>query len=183
MRQRKRLPRPPGLGSRLLPVLGTSNPMNRLKAHTVRFKGRRSMARNKNFQAKAQIVLNNLIQNRQIQNRFPQFKMQGRGDTVAWIGRLQPTDLSPVYTLQINYTLWKTPKVYVLSPALHPKAVHLYPDRHLCLYWPPEWDWKPDKLIANTIIPWSGSWLYYYEIWLDTGRWLGPSSHDYRPAK
>jgi len=32
-------------------------------------------------------------------------------------------------------------------------------------------------LIATTILPWTALWLYYYELWLDTGKWLGPSSH------
>jgi hypothetical protein len=32
-------------------------------------------------------------------------------------------------------------------------------------------------LIATTLIPWTALWLYYYELWLDTGKWLGPSSH------
>ena len=40
-----------------------------------------------------------------------------------------------------------------------------------------------DQLIANTIIPWTGSWLFFYELWLDTGKWLGPSSHDFYPQR
>ena len=52
-----------------------------------------------------------------------------------------------------------------------------YPDGSLCLYWPHEWWWRSDCIIAETIIPWTASWLYFYELWLDTGEWLGPSSH------
>lgn len=36
-------------------------------------------------------------------------------------------------------------------------------------------------LIAKTILPWTALWLYYYELWLDTGKWLGPSSHTADP--
>lgn len=31
--------------------------------------------------------------------------------------------------------------------------------------------------IANTIIPWTIEWLYYYELWLATGEWLGGGDH------
>lgn len=69
------------------------------------------------------------------------------------------------------------PIVRVLSPALAPDAPHVYRGGELCLYWPKEWRWYGDELIAETIVPWTASWLFYYELWLDTGKWLGPSSH------
>lgn len=96
-------------------------------------------------------------------------------------GYLQPQFTSPLYLVKVVYKLKDIPRVWVVSPTLHPKAVHLYADKHLCLYWPKEWGWRSDQLIANTIIPWTGSWLFFYELWLDTGKWLGPSSHDYHP--
>ena len=34
-----------------------------------------------------------------------------------------------------------------------------------------------NKLIANTIIPWTVEWLYYYELWQATGEWLGGGEH------
>ncbi len=55
---------------------------------------------------------------------------------------------------------------------------HLYADGSLCLYWPKEWRWSRKAIIAETILPWAANWLLYYELWLDTGEWLGPSSHD-----
>ena len=33
------------------------------------------------------------------------------------------------------------------------------------------------KLLANTVIPWIVEWLFYYEIWLTTGEWLGGGEH------
>ena len=33
------------------------------------------------------------------------------------------------------------------------------------------------KLISNTIIPWTIEWLYFYELWLATGEWLGGGEH------
>jgi len=53
----------------------------------------------------------------------------------------------------------------------------VYADETLCLFWPDEWIWRGHELVAETIIPWTALWLYYYELWLDTGEWLGPSSH------
>ena len=29
-------------------------------------------------------------------------------------------------------------------------------------------------LIARYIVPWAAAWLYFYEVWLDLGVWLGP---------
>lgn len=33
------------------------------------------------------------------------------------------------------------------------------------------------KLLADTIIPWTVEWLYFYELWLATGEWLGGGEH------
>ena len=38
-------------------------------------------------------------------------------------------------------------------------------------------EFNSSKLIANTIIPWTVEWLYYYELWLATGEWLGGGEH------
>ena len=119
------------------------------------------------------------LQSFHIQNAFPQFSGKIHRGRANWCGSLQPSLSSPVYYVKIIYQQMGVPKVHVTSPALAPGAPHMYPeDSSLCLYWPDEWRWRPDKLIADTILPWTASWLYYYELWLDTDRWLGPSSHD-----
>lgn len=41
----------------------------------------------------------------------------------------------------------------------------------ICLYRYSEFN--SSKLLANTIIPRAIEWLYYYELWLATGKWLG----------
>lgn len=28
-------------------------------------------------------------------------------------------------------------------------------------------------VIANTIVHWAVEWMYYYEIWVSTGKWMG----------
>lgn len=45
----------------------------------------------------------------------------------------------------------------------------------ICLYRYSEFDSR--KLISNTIIPWTIEWLYFYELWLATGEWLGGGEH------
>lgn len=130
------------------------------------------------FPRRARRVLTLPIQDLNVQLKFPQFKFSGRDKRGNWMGWLQPTELSAKYTVQVQYELDDSPKVHILSPTLHPKAVHLYANEELCLYWPKEWGWRPDRLISKTIIPWTGSWLFFYEIWLDIDEWLGPSSHD-----
>ena len=118
-----------------------------------------------------------------IEDKFINFTCKIANGTMIAHGHLQPQFTSPQYLMKIVYKLKDIPRVWVVSPALHPKAVHLYADKHLCLYWPKEWVWRGDQLIADTIIPWTGSWLFFYELWLDTGKWLGTSSHDFYPDR
>ncbi len=117
-------------------------------------------------------------QNWHIKQHFPSFYYRSTPGLAIWQGTLQPRLSSPVYQIEIRYRGNKIPKVKVVSPPLADGSPHLYKDGCLCLYWPKEWRWRPDQIIAKTILPWAASWLYYYELWLDTGEWLGPSSHE-----
>lgn len=117
------------------------------------------------------------LQNLHIVRRFPQFVYRREHDVPTWRGTLQPRHLSPKYHVVVRYNLSLYPTVRVISPALAPKSPHLWRNETLCLYYPKENPWRKDMLIAETIIPWTALWLYYYELWLDTGKWLGPSSH------
>lgn len=132
---------------------------------------------------KSQRILNLAIQALHIQRRFPDFSFYVKNGLGVYSGFLQPRFTSPRYLIEVQYRLKEIPKVWVLSPPLHPQAPHLYEQKNLCLYWPKEWKWTGNQIIAETIIPWTGSWLYFYELWLDTGKWLGPSSHDYLPQR
>lgn len=115
-----------------------------------------------------------------MQRSFPQFRHTRAGaGAVRWAGTLQPTEESPVYTIEILHEIWRGPRVWVVNPALavNPPHVYRFDDNALCLYFPPEWSWRPAESLASTIVPWTALWLYYYEAWLVTGDWLGPSSH------
>ncbi len=125
-------------------------------------------------------AINVPVQHLHVVRRFPGFaRVSVRGAT-EWRGTLQPRDTSPVYRVAVRVAnaVGAVPQLRVLSPALAPDAPHRYADGTLCLYWPHEWRWQSDALIAETLLPWAALWLYYYELWLDSGEWLGPSSHD-----
>lgn len=55
------------------------------------------------------------------------------------------------------------------------KLPHTYDSKkqHLCLFNPHCGEWNSTMLIANTIVHWAIEWLYYYENWVYTGKWLG----------
>lgn len=114
-----------------------------------------------------------------IRRKFPRFTFvrsylprQG-----VWRGKFQPREVSGTYSIEVRYTIGHSPKVFVIHPKIAADAPHRWQDGSLCLYWPRERAWIRSDVIAETILPWAALWLYYYELWLDTGRWLGPSSH------
>jgi len=95
---------------------------------------------------------------------------------VEWRGTLQPTPESAAYEVRIIHEPDQVPAVFVERPLVRKDAWHRYRDGSLCLYWSEEWRWTAGESLAQTIIPWTAFWLYYYELWLLTGEWLGPSS-------
>lgn len=113
---------------------------------------------------------------------FPQFRAVWKGNRAAWTGPLRPTGVSEEYQIEIAYTLGVSPQVSVLSPELRDRAdgtsvPHVYPGYRLCLFLPGSNEWYPDMFIADTIVPWASLWLYFYEVWYATGKWLGGGVH------
>ena len=112
---------------------------------------------------------------------YPDFLCTFSKARATWIGPLQPTALSPVYRIRIDYELLDFPKVKVLSPQLklhseHKNLPHVYREGDLlCLHYDTEW--RTDLLIAFTVLQWISAWLYFYEIWLATSLWLGEGTH------
>ena len=112
------------------------------------------------------------IQILHLKQRFPQFKYKGKG---VWFGTLQPMPHSQIYKIKIVDKVGAFPRVYVKEPKLAKGAPHLYSDGSLCLFYPKDFSWNKKSLIAETIVPWTALWLYYYELWLKTGIWYGNS--------
>lgn len=117
-------------------------------------------------------------------------KIANNDKTVLWEGVLQPTSLSREYMIVVKYTLSTSPVCVVKSPDLltlakGKKIPHTYLNQtgikgtHLCLYLPrirqknKVSEWQPTMYIADTIIPWTSIWLFYFECWLSTGKWDG----------
>lgn len=116
----------------------------------------------------------------------PWFKLTGkrRQAEATWVGEVQPTSLSERYTVRVRARMGLNPEVRVLSPELRlrPGAKslpHVYGDGSLCLYVPG--DWNASLFIADLIVPWISGWLYFYEIWLATEKWLGGGTHSDKP--
>jgi hypothetical protein len=103
-----------------------------------------------------------------------------RTGSLSWTGSLQPTPLSVIYTVRLEYDERDPrPRVTVLDPPLERPAgkslPHVYEGEELCLYYD-EFDCEQD-LLADTVVPWASEWLYYYESWVTTGEWHGGGIH------
>lgn len=105
-----------------------------------------------------------------------------RRDILRWRGALQPSVLSPSYIVSLIYKLGDPPRVDVLEPLLDPghrvALPHVYDSDRLCLYTPGEWN--PTMWVSRTILPWTSEWLFHYEVWRTTDRWVG-GGHVYAP--
>lgn len=102
---------------------------------------------------------------------FPQFKYNRKRK--EWTGSLQPRPSSPRYRVLIRYRGARSPRVKVLDPPIDKRAPHQYKGGYLCLFLPVDHSWNEKSIIAETIVPWTAEWLYYYEYWLETGEWFG----------
>lgn len=109
-------------------------------------------------------------------HRFPQYRVARRTPyEVEFVGDLQAKSTFPVYTVSITYRGESTPLVKVLKPQLVASPPHFYENEHaLCLYHKNNFKWRKEMLIAGTIVPWTAAWLYFYEFWLQDGKWYGP---------
>ena len=92
--------------------------------------------------------------------------------------------MSPAYVVSVEYDPSWWPKVYVLDPPLDPghreRLPHVYSGDMLCLYEPAAGQWDSSMFLADTILPWTAEWLFHYEVWRVTSRWVG-GGHVYAP--
>jgi hypothetical protein len=116
-----------------------------------------------------------------MKERYPDFSRVLESGKLILTGSIKPTPLSVSYEIKIMYEKKGTPKVWVTSPKLerynNEKIPHMYNQKRLCLFYPKAKEWNRTMWISQTIIPWTSLWLYYYEIWLITGKWLGGGIH------
>lgn len=96
---------------------------------------------------------------------------------------VHPTQISREYSCRIELGgNGYDPKAYVLSPDLQKLAggerpPHIYDYvkgiTRLCLFYPQSTEWTTQSWLSETMVPWTISWLRFYEAWLITGNWEG----------
>ena len=100
--------------------------------------------------------------------------------------KLKPTEESLQYKVKLVTKVGRSSvKVFVVEPNISKlirekkgtNIPHKYPDGSLCLFLPEKKEWSYYDSWAKTLIPWTCLWLYYYEVWLLTGEWLGGGVH------
>lgn len=124
------------------------------------------------------------IQIQAMKKYFPEFSRSGTKGKYTFRGHLRPRKESPSYKVRISYSEGRRPKVFVEAPELDAAAPHRYPDGSLCLFHPTIFQWSDGKhLIAKTIVPWTATWLYFYEVWQKLGVWLGPEAPHTGPKR
>jgi hypothetical protein len=108
-----------------------------------------------------------------------------RQRSITWIGRWRPSELSDEYTIRIFYRQGFRPKISILHPKLaladgKDRLPHVYGEGQddICVHRPEEWN--KGMFIASAIMPWISQWLYFYETWVVTGKWLGKGTHPTR---
>lgn len=100
------------------------------------------------------------------------------GQRLAARGTVQPHSLSRQYRVRLDYEPAWNPRTWVDDPPLKPREPdgtipHTYPGPRPCLFYPGDREWDGWMLIANTIVPWLQTWLFFYEVWHATGEWFG----------
>ena len=98
------------------------------------------------------------------------------GSQLTCIGNCQPSELSKTYTYKLSYIPGKAPIVHCTFPEIaYHRDIHMYFDKRLCLYYPPDYHWKNDSNLYDTIIPWTHEWFVFYELYTIYGKWLHPA--------
>ncbi len=122
--------------------------------------------------------INPLIQINTMKLKYPQFKSRRKGDNILFIGDLFIKPEFPIYKISVEYRGELTPLIKVISPTLVENPPHFYNSSNcLCLYHPNNFKWNAEKLISKEIMQWTIAWIYFYEVWLQTGKWFGPEAH------
>lgn len=118
-----------------------------------------------------------LIQIGTMKSNFPDFRhFYNRDGKLTFVGRLQPKETMPVYTVSIEFRGDSMPRVRVITPSLVDNPPHYYSEGYLCLYKPSDFKWAATRPISNYIVTWTSCWIYFYEVWKEKGEWIGPEA-------
>lgn len=122
------------------------------------------------------------VQIKFLANEFPNGEVKSQTlRRLKWEMDIVPSPNSSCYRIRIDYTIGTPPKVYVIEPAVLKKAdgatllPHVFDteEQRLCLFYGRIGEWDSSMFLSRTIVPWASEWLYFYELWVITGEWLG----------
>lgn len=123
-------------------------------------------------------------QHSQLKKAYPSSECKIKMGIASAVLCLRPTDQSIEYTIRVDSKVgMKFVNIFVIKPRVtlyweDKKVPHLYPsDGSLCLYYPKYKEWKYTDSWADTLIPWTSLWLFYFELWQETGNWIGGGIH------
>lgn len=105
---------------------------------------------------------------------FPVFDWAVEGNQCILQGNLRPTGSSERYHITIQYRPDSIPAVFIADLEASEDIPHLYSDGSLCLFHPGVFNWHGRRTLLKYIVPWTASWLLFYEKWKELGVWLGP---------
>lgn len=126
-----------------------------------------------------------------IKSTFPNCQVLSfSGSCMEVVVNLHPKPFCEIYDVKICYSNRGVLSVYVINKKLkvavrRKKLPHVYnhEKQELCLFSYKKREWTMDKSISSTIIPWASEWLYFYELWLINGDWLGGGHDEYAGEK
>lgn len=119
----------------------------------------------------------------EIKKHYPQTVWKCKRGAIEVILTLKPTTTSITYTIKLCAKQHSTTvDIFVIEPKINffengKKVPHLYPNGSLCLFYPPNNEFHYKNLWCETLVPWTSLWLFYYEVWKETGEWLGGGIH------
>jgi hypothetical protein len=112
-----------------------------------------------------------------IRQSFPFLNPRICGLELTCRGRIQPTEQSQSYRIEIRYAPWDSPEVRVIDPKIvFTAGAHMYCDDTLCLFDWREQPWQRQLHLHQTVVPWTAEWLVFYELFALTGKWHGKSA-------
>ena len=110
--------------------------------------------------------------------RYPGFECTVLGGLLIARGQLQPSPVSAIYDVVLEYRVGTWPKVFVPGDQLQPleaggKIPHTFEPTEPCLFYPSRENWRSEMKLADVILPKLSLWLDFYERWRVTGEWYG----------
>jgi hypothetical protein len=114
--------------------------------------------------------------------KHPDFTLNSTLTSMSIKGWSRPTARSVVYSYELKYTLHERPAIKILEPILEKyegsdDLPHVHEGDELCLYFPFYNEFTHRELLTDTVVPWIALWIFYYEKWAVSGKWLGGGIH------